>query len=171
MKFYSRSKKVITLLTVLSGVFIFSAEVLAANIKRSCSAHYYGTVNSIKFISNGSQRTLNIPYETINVSYREKEFSAQGGCGKLVPNRCRERARNKLLACAKAHANSPNQIPEACRPNVTKYYPIQNLRSVVKERACGKLTSKDGIRVTDLLSKPYQVNILLDEAATRQKRQ
>lgn len=38
---------------------------------------------------------------------------------------------------------------------------FQNLTSTIKEKACGALKSKDGILVTDILWKPYQVKVVL----------
>lgn len=157
MEFNSALKKTTVLLVALLGLSIIGTEVPADNIKRSCKAHYFGWVTRI----DSNQGRLNVPMQTISFAFSDHEFSAQGGCGKLVPNRCRKRARNKLLACAKAHVNSPNQPPAECRPNALTRYPIQNLTSMIKEKACGALKSKDGIRVTDILSKPYQVKVVL----------
>jgi hypothetical protein len=159
VKSKSEFKKATILLIAVIGLSMvgIGSKVLADNIKRSCKAHYFGWVNRIE----SSQGSLNIPMQTISFAFSDKEFSAQGGCGKLVPNRCRKRARDKLLACAKAHVKSPNQAPGECRSNDVTRYPIQNLTSMIKEKACGPLTSKDGIRVTAILKRPYQVKVTL----------
>ena len=147
--------KAIILLIAVLGLSIIGTSVLADNIKRSCKANYFAWVDRIE----SSQGTLNIPMQTISFAFPEKEFIAQGGCGKLVPNRCRKRARDKLLACSKAHVNSPNQAPGECREKDVTRYPIQNLASMIKEKACGPLRSKDGIKVTAILMRPYQVSV------------
>jgi hypothetical protein len=146
-------KKAMILLIAVLGLSIIGTDVLADNIKRSCKAQYYAWVDRIE----SSQGTLNIPMQTISFGFQKKEISAQGGCGKLVPNRCRKRARDKLLACVKAHVKSPNQAPGECREKDVTRYPIQNLASMIKEKACGQLKSRDGIRVTDILPRPYKV--------------
>ena len=157
VKSNSEFNKATILLIAVLGLSIIYTSVFADNIKRSCKAHYFGWVNRIE----SSQGTLNIPMQTISFAFSDREFIAQGGCGKLVPNRCRKRARDKLLACAKAHAKSPNQAPGECRSNDVTRYPVQNLTSMLKEKACGPLQSKDGIRVTAILKRPYQVNVTL----------
>lgn len=145
------------LLVAFLGLLTIFPEGFADNIKRSCKANYFGWVTRLET----SQTTLNIPLEAIGFELRDNEFSAQGGCGKLVPNRCRRRARNKVLACAKAHVNSPNQPPGECRENAITRYPIQNLTSAIKEKACGVLKTRDGVRISALLSRPYKVQVLL----------
>jgi hypothetical protein len=157
VKLKSEFKKATILLIAVMGLSIIATSVLAGNIKRSCKAQYFAWVDRIE----SSQGTLNIPMQTISFGFRDKEISAQGGCGKLVPNRCRKRARNKLLACAKAHVKAPNQPPGECREKDVTRYPIQNLASMIKEKACGQLKSRDGIRVTDILPKPYKVWVTL----------
>ncbi len=161
MKLLTRSKKALVLLAVSLGFSLIGGDVLASNIKRSCSANYYGTVNYFKYKHNDRDQFFGLPSGVVNVSYRELPFTAEGGCGRLVPNRCRARARDKLLACAKAHASSPDQIPEACGPNAMKTYPIQNLRSTLKEKFCGPLDSRDGIKITKLIPQPYKVGVTI----------
>lgn len=157
MRFNIELKRLMILLIVLLGLLAIGTEVFADNIKRSCNAYYFGWVTRIE----SNQGTLNIPMQAINFALSDKKFSAQGGCGKLVPNRCRKRARDKLLSCAKAQVNSPNQTPQECRENKLTRYPIQNLTSAIKEKACGELKSRDGIRISALLSRPYKVKVLL----------
>jgi hypothetical protein len=157
MKFNSGLKRITILLVVLLGLSVIGLEVSADNIKRSCNAYYYGWVTRIET----NHGTLNVPFQAINFGLSGFEFSAQGGCGKLVPNRCRRRARDKLLACAKAQVNSPNQTPGECSENALTKYPLHNLTSAIEQKACGELISTDGIRISSLLSKPYQVHVMI----------
>ena len=106
MKFFFQIKKTAVIPVILLGLSIISTEAVAANIKRSCSATYSAMVDSVTFNS----KHVGLPYEVVQVGYIGEAFTAQGGCGKLVPNRCRKRARDKLLACARAHVKSPGQL-------------------------------------------------------------
>lgn len=157
MKLNFEPKRITILPVVLLGLSIIGTGVFADNIKRSCQAEYYAWVKSI----NSDGRTLNVPAQAIGFAFRDHNFSAKGGCGKLVPNRCRNRARDTLLACAKAQVNAPQQKPQECRGNAITRYPIQDLTPIIKEKACGELVSKDGIRVSTLLKKPYQVTVMV----------
>jgi len=157
VRFDSKLKRYLILLVALLGLLAIGTEVFADNIKRSCNAYYFGWVARFE----SSQGTLNIPMQAINFALSDKKFIAKGGCGKLVPNRCRKRARDKLLACAKAQVNSPNQPPQECRENTLTSYPIQNLTSAIKEKACGELKTRDGIRISALLSRPYKVQVMI----------
>ena len=158
MKVFRQNKKIAVLPVILIGLSISCTEAFAANIKRSCSATYSAMVDSVTFNS----KTVGLPYEVVQVGSISDSFSAQAGCGKLVPNRCRKRARNKLLACARAHVKSPNQLPQACQPNNIKKYPGANLHSIIKAKACkSELGTKNMLRVRKFLPSQYQLNVLL----------
>jgi hypothetical protein len=161
MKFYNGPKTITLLLMVFLGLSIIVTEVLAGNIKRSCNAHYYGMVQSISFTSDGQLKTLKLPFESLNFSLANYKMSAQGGCGKLVPNRCRKRARDKLIACTKAHVAAPNQIPTTCGPETFKRFQNKDLISAIKEQTCGQLVTKDGIRLSTIIPSRRQVQVLL----------
>jgi len=161
MKFFYQNKKTAVLPAILVGLSIISSVAHASNIKRSCSATYRTMVDSVTFNS----RTVKLPYNFAYAGYTSDSFSAEGGCGKLVPNRCRKRARNKLLACARAHVKSPGNLPQECRPNKIKRYPGANLQSIIKAKVCkSRLPVKKvptfGIR--EFLPSHYQVNVLLE---------
>lgn len=144
---------------LLFVVLFFHNSASAAKIKRHCRAYYYGMVKSITFNKDGAERTENIPLGSITLYFPDNRLSAEASCGRLVPNRCRKRARNKLLNCARAHANSPNQLPQACRPNLVKNYPGPDLLSMAYPKACGDLTSRDGINISAFLSRPYTLEM------------
>lgn len=148
------------LFIVFIGLSLSGTKVLAGNIKRSCNAHYYGMVQRINVSINGQPRTLNLPFESLNFRI-DRDITAQGGCGKMVPNRCRKRARDKLLACTKAHVASPNQLPTTCGPDAFKRYQDKNLLAIIKEKTCGSLRTKDGIQISDVLPAQRQVQVLL----------
>lgn len=93
-----------------------------------------GALAITAFLSNAAyaiQRTCNGAYEA---EYRTPSgqagklvfggFKATRGCGRLVPNRCRERAKGALLKCMEKHEfeNKPS-IPLECKSNGVKNYP------------------------------------------------
>jgi hypothetical protein len=160
MKSYKTFSVIITFVLLLSIFSIISSKAFAKDITRSCHAHYVGTVESIELDRNGRSQKVGVPYETINFSFQDRDFSAEAGCGDLVPNRCRERAREKLLACAKAHVASPDKKPESCSNDV-KRYSIQDLPPMIKEKACGALITRDQLRISDLLPRNYRISVML----------
>lgn len=158
MKFFSQIKKTAVLPIILIGLPLITTDALAANIKRSCSATYSAMLDRVTYDS----KNIGMPYEVVQVGYISEAFTAQGGCGKLVPNRCRKRARNKLLACVRAHANSPNQLPAACASNNVKNYPGANLPSIIKAKACKSvLGTSNHLKIKSFLPSQYQLKVLL----------
>ncbi len=167
MKLYKGSRKTGILLIVLLTLSIFSTEVLAGKIKRTCKAKYYGVPTGIDYSQNTStgrmEKYLRIPSaEKVNifVGERSSSFKAHGSCGKLVPNRCRKRSRNTLLKCARAQAQFPNAVPEECRLDNIENYPTQHLMSAIEKGACEQLRTRDGLLVTTF-PKPYLVHLML----------
>ena len=107
---------------------------LREKTKRSCSAYYELEING--------KRT------------RMGEFSARRGCGKVVPNRCRRRARDSAENCMKAHWALEKQgrkgTPSQCQPVGDlgcKGYNVQDLRKSIKKSAC-RLAQGRSARVT-----------------------
>lgn len=168
MKFYKGSKKRGILLIAILALFTLSTEVFAGKIKRGCTAGYYAHVIGFDYNYNTSTRkmeeTKHIPLDILNVAFGEEyKFKAHGSCGKLVPNRCRKRARDALLPCVKAHVKSPKQMPKECRSDSIEKYPIQNLKSIIEKKVCKPLYTRDGFLVT-YFPKPYQVHLILGAA-------
>lgn len=158
MNVFRLNKKITILPVILIGLSVICTEAFAANIKRSCSATYSATVDSVTFNS----KTVGLPYDVVQVGSISDAFSAEAGCGKLVPNRCRKRARDKLLACARAHVNSPNQLPQGCQPNNIKQYSGANLESIIKTKACtSQLGTNNMLKIRQFLPSQYQLNVLL----------
>lgn len=158
MKFFAQNNKARLLPVILILVSVVSADALAANIKRSCKGTYYASVQSVRY----DGKFVGLPYDVVQVGAISDAFSAEGGCGKLVPNRCRQRARNKLLACARAHVKSPNQLPAQCRPDKVRKYPGQNLQAIIKAKACkSRLGTQNMLKIRDFLPSQYELNVLL----------
>lgn len=158
MKVFRQYKKTAVLPIILIGLSVICTEAFAANIKRSCAATYSATVDSVTFNS----KKVGLPYGVVLVGAISDSFSAKAGCGKLVPNRCRKRARDKLLACARAHVKSPNQLPQGCQPKNIKEYPGANLQSIIKAKACKSvLGTNNHLKIRNFLPSQYQLNVLL----------
>lgn len=154
------TKKLMVLVVAFLGISSVSASAVAGNIKRSCKATYWGYAKSIKFSQQGRDKNVNLPHSVVPLG-EIAAFSAEAGCGQLVPNRCRKRARDKLMACAKAHANSPNNLPTACAADKVKSYPVQNLTAAVQSKVCSRrLASRDGIQISEFLKKPYELELV-----------
>jgi hypothetical protein len=154
-------RKILCLPMSLLCFSLLAVGVRADNIKRGCSAQYYGQVLGITFNVNGRERKLGVPYQSIPIGFIDKEIKSEAGCGQLVPNRCRERARERLVACAKAQVQSLSKVPKECLSNSLTAYPIQDLYALVTAKACSGLMTRDGIRITDLLAKPYKLDVLV----------
>ena len=133
-------------------------------IKRTCSALYVGDVTGFSYGLNTStgqmDNYLPTPSATGVRFIFGGYFKADGSCGKLVPNRCRKRSRDRLINCARAQAQSPYTMPQLCRPDNIKNYPSQQHMSLMEENACKPLRAKGGLLVTTF-PKPYQVHLLL----------
>ncbi len=171
MKLYNGSKKIGILLASLLVLSIFSTEVFAGKIKRSCKAKYYAMVRSFSYENEkGDRKLINISYGEMRVYVGKGDFIAHGSCGKLVPNKCRKRARDKLIDCAWAHAKFPNMTRKPKGYNVF-YYPTgwdEDLISLVKKSVCkrplnyyGINHKKGGIDVTALFPSTYTAKFTL----------
>jgi len=95
-----------------------------ANITRSCQAQYTIHVDSPAAI-RGSEFTTG-------------EFSGRGGCGAVVPNRCRDRASEKLMNCFNAQFRNINTVPAECtEARSVRSYPISgSLQRYLQENVC-----------------------------------
>ena len=162
MKLCIGLKKTTVLLTIVLALLTISSEAFA-DITRICSAYYHGRVLAI---TPQGRHESGVGWEALRLG-KMADFEGQGTCDKRKPENCRKRARDKLLACAIAHANSPGRKPQECSPNnnITSY-PIKDLKRKVRQKACGPLCSKDGIHVTDLIQRPYQLKVMLEVAIT-----
>lgn len=106
--------------------------IVSANISRTCSAHYEITL----YIGNTTTLT-----DKIVITYGS--FSAKGGCGKIVPNRCRERARNSAHNCMKEHWDMPAKIGDTmwtpCSNSAIINYRVnkaESLKAQIEQELC-----------------------------------
>lgn len=93
-----RRRTLFSKLTVVALTGTVSLPVAAANITRSCDAKYFWQTTGGTFSGTFS------------------DFTGKGGCGRTVPNRCRERARDAAMDCMTTHwaIRWERRRPEAC---------------------------------------------------------
>jgi hypothetical protein len=105
---------------------IFVSESADANITRSCTAKYTIYIETPAAI-RGSH-------------FDTRDFSGKGGCGAVVPNRCRDRASEKLIACFRAQFSNINAVPAECTSahNVHDYPFRVSLQRYLQETVCGR---------------------------------
>lgn len=120
------NKLVIFGLSVLAFVALPTAS--AGNVTRHCDGWYYMDVvkENDTPVSRGT-------------SYSLGDFSGEGSCGSTVKNRCRERARDKLRACYKAHwqVRWDRERPEACTQSKgVQRYAIDDIKKQMEVQVC-----------------------------------
>lgn len=109
--------------------------------KRSCQAYYRLNFNSV----NG--RTAST---TVNFG----GFDARRGCGSLVPNRCRRRARDTALACMNSAWTNGIVLTQVAPPECSSAgdigalnYNIRGLQGEVLRQACQLAARGDTINL------------------------
>lgn len=173
MKLYKGSKKIGILLTMLLALSIFSTELFAIQITRECKAHYYAMVTSFSYENEkGDKKFVSIPYGEMRVDLKRSLTYAGGSCGELVPNRCRKRARDKLIECGWFHAKFPNDVVNAACSRIRSGYeawtdPVTPL-DVAKQNVCKRPLDYStgnnkmrGVDVTTLFPENYTVNFIM----------
>lgn len=118
-----RFMKYVTLIIFFGATFFF-IETAHANITRHCKACYRFYIDSPEAIRGNS--------------FVSPEFSGRGGCGAVVPNRCRDRASEHLIACFRAQFSNPRSIPAECtEAHDVRNYPIRvSLESYIRNVVC-----------------------------------
>ncbi|MBU0945456.1 MAG: hypothetical protein KJ804_18785 [Proteobacteria bacterium] len=104
----------------------------AANIQRTCQSYY--EIERVSSVVSQSRPVMGVE----QIIARFGHFTSTGGCGRNVPNRCRERASNNAQQCMQTHWSIP---PGAswfgCSAGVSSY-PIRRdyLRGAVQDWVC-----------------------------------
>lgn len=127
---YALAKAVMT--GVIGGLMFVAGAAGADDIERSCNGDYRLLVDKV---NNAQGDWLYSISDDIGTGL-ENRFTARRGCGRTVPNRCRQRANEALMQCMQAHAKNPTLAPEECRSNGVRGYPVSNLEKLAKEKAC-----------------------------------
>jgi len=109
---------------ILLGVVllqVLSAERSEALITRNCTGYFRVFVSYIDGVRLAAPEELG----------RLDEFTATGGCGRLVANRCRRRAARDAMACLRAHyaARTSPRAPNACRIASISGYDVEALQT------------------------------------------
>ena len=128
----------------------------AQNIERSCSAGYRLHLSVIESADGGTR----VPVAEVIGGVANPDgsfgFSATRGCGAGVPNRCRRRASEALMACMAAHAATPGERPAACDSGGISAYQIADLGKIITSTVCSYLTSQ-GFQVP----RPYAIDVTI----------
>ena len=145
-----------TLLVIALGVLsAIALPVWAGNVHRSCKAFY--SFHMSQAVDANNKWLVNIA----NVgSVHDSTFSARGGCGSVVPNRCRRRASEAAMKCMEAHARQPASTPAACKSADVQAYKVGNLEKALQQSVCDYMRNQSGVN-TALLPKPYYVTTTL----------
>lgn len=127
--------------------FILVADIsLAANIQRSCNA-YYELERTSAVYSRPSPPSLGRE----RLTFQFGNFGAQGSCGRSVPNRCRERARDAAHQCMRYHwANPARSEGWVCADSAISNYRLSQpyLRGEIKDWICRSFrVSRMSVRV------------------------
>jgi hypothetical protein len=115
----------------LALLLTIGAKPADALITRSCTAYYLATIEQINGEPVRAART-NVPFGT---------FSASGGCGWTVADRCRVRAREAALQCAlnqwpRRYRWGPVYLHRLCRVREIHNYSIYNWSYAVRNAVC-----------------------------------
>ena len=118
-------------LAVIFVLVVGSAIDAGANTTRQCSAEYVMKIGPI-------QNKIFLPGLVSAEETVLARFRGIGGCGNSVPNRCRRRARDSIIACAKQHYDTPLPLPTACTPQsgVYDYGGVSPFTLFVKRLCC-----------------------------------
>ena len=125
--------KIYFIYTIISISILLPSTSFAGKITRSCT----GTIEVV---------TRTVPnYEV----FKSPSFTGKGRCGRLVPNRCRERAAENLKRCVNSHwlskvVNGAQLKPKECTTEDRVYnYPYVNFRSELEKSACDYFKEDD----------------------------
>jgi len=70
-------------------------------------------------------------------------FTARRGCGRTVPNRCRQRAKSAALRCMQEHTQSLGETPAACSiHNGIEGYTFGNMQQTLHQAVCKYMEDK-----------------------------
>lgn len=121
-------------LSLLIGFLLVADVSLAGNIQRSCRAYY-----ELERTSATYPKPVPPPLGPERLTFQFGDFGSHGSCGKSVPNRCRERARNAAHQCMRSHwANPARSEGWVCADSAISNYqlPRPYLRGEVQDWIC-----------------------------------
>lgn len=124
-------------LNILAVFILLLPSVLHADIQRSCQA-YYEIERVAVVIPPPHPPAVGVERILIKLGH----FSAKGSCGRVVPNRCRERARNLAHRCMSDHWAVLRGVGDMgtapCTGSSIVNYPISNeyLKGVINDWVC-----------------------------------
>lgn len=134
-----RRQLVLSLGTV--ALLVAAAPALAKDIVRHCDGEY----RMVATLVDGRPPAGNLEWHF-------GDYAGRGHCGSSVPNRCRERARNKLETCYREHwkVRWDRVRPQACTESGgVSRYALADVKSTMEELVCcsDKASKHDEITV------------------------
>ena len=153
----------IAMVCAVIGLLAAQNESHAADkITRSCKATYTAYLGVAKR-SDGSPffKITAIPAGDLGLGTNRDTrtmISASGGCGRLVPNRCRERASAKLERCARDHFANPGQFPASCN-DVKHYDEYGNLKALLETQVCKKVKDEYANLTYQAAPRPFSIDV------------
>ncbi len=144
------------LVVVLTLLCVFAWPTQADNIQRSCTANYQIYIVRAATASNVQLAPVG-KWTAFGSTHLDYQFTARRGCGRSVPNRCRQRASTAALNCMQAHVRNPGSTPTACRGNGVRDYRIGNMQRLLQQSVCKFMNERSGINPT-ILPNPYYVD-------------
>jgi len=137
--------------------------VKADNITRSCKASYRVYLGVAKDSANAPFFKLaGLDASLLGLGTNRDTrtmISASGGCGRTVPNRCRQRASKALEQCARDHFANPGQFPASCG-NVKHYDEFQNLEGLMENMVCKRVKEQYRNIAFQSTPKPFSIDVL-----------
>lgn len=146
---------------ITASLLLGASPLLADNIERSCDIRYRLHLGQIQGVTNVRLVSIADFIATPRAADGLHElwtFTARRGCGRTVPNRCRERASEAAMACMVSHGQSPANKPDACTKDGVKDYPFDNLERTIRQHVCNWAAKNDRFNET-ILPRPYHVNV------------
>jgi len=130
-----------------AGPWAASSALAQDNIERSCKAGYAIYMNDVQ---DELGRHLARIDQGPGPGHAIYDFSARRGCGRTVPNRCRQRASEALMQCMVAHAKAPASTPAACTSEGVQNYRLTNLEKPIQAVVCPHAKEYLGARFSSL---------------------
>lgn len=154
-------KRLITTIITTGSLLLCANPLWADNIERSCDVNYRLHLGAIQGVGNVPLIRIAdyIPTpRTADGFHNRWSFTARRGCGRTVPNRCRERASEAAMACMVAHGQSPTKKPDLCTRDGVQGYPLDNLERSIHHHACNWIANNNRFN-EQIFPRPYHVNV------------
>jgi agmatine/peptidylarginine deiminase len=126
--YLARRRRLAFIVGLLAALLRPAPEAAAREIVRHCEGRYYMASTLLDGLPESSDRP--------RLYWNFGRFTGAGHCGAAVPDRCRERAKDKLVACFREHwkVRWDRVRPHACtEPGGVQGYAFSDIKSVMEE--------------------------------------